>query len=609
MEFRVLGPVEVHEGGRRLPIGAAKQRSLLAILLIHANEAVSADRLIDDLWGEAPPEGASHTLQVYVSQLRKTLEPRRPPGSPGQILTTRGSGYLLQVGDDELDLHAFERLADEGRAALREGRPDVASQKLARALSLWRGPPFADVAREDFARDAVTRAEESHVAAQEDRVEADLACGRNAELVPELRGLVSAHPLRERPWGQLMLALYRAGRQAEALEAYQQARRVLAEELGIDPGPDLQELERGILRQEPALGPVSRRATAVAVVEPAPPEPVPEGPSEAPEPVPPIAARRVGRRPRVVAGGLAIAAVTVAALTTFLVRRGDDSPSAMGPNTVVAIDTGSNEIVDGERVGDGPAGVTVHAGAVWVANLLDGTVSRVDPDRGEVARQGQVGTPTAIASGAEAVWVLDAFNDRLYVIDPRTNTIASSVGVRGRAIAVGFGSVWIVDDVGDRVLRIDPLSLQVEATIRLARDSRPSAVALGKDAVWVANAGTNTVTRIDPSTDVTVADAIALCCRPSGIAAGTGAVWVTSASQDTLEKLDPGSNRVAARFPAGDAPTSVTADDDVWVANTQEGTVVRLDVSGAVVAEIHVEGHPAGIALGDGQVWVTVTGD
>ncbi len=246
MEFCVLGPVEVYDGERQLPIGAAKQRTLLAILLIHANEAVSAERLIDDLWGEKPPDGAGNTLQVYVSQLRKVLEQARAPGLPPQNLVTRGPGYMLRVREGELDLQRFEQLADEGRAALREGGAGVASEKLARALALWRGRAFADVAFEDFAREAVTRAEELRTVVLEDRVEADLSLGKEAELVPELRGLVAAHPLRERLWGQLMLALYRAGRQAEALQTYQQARRVLGEELGIDPGSDLQELEQAI---------------------------------------------------------------------------------------------------------------------------------------------------------------------------------------------------------------------------------------------------------------------------------------------------------------------------------------------------------------------------
>ncbi len=601
MEFRVLGPVEAYDGERQLRIGAAKQRALLGVLLIHANETVSTEKLIDHLWGEEPPDGAGNTLQVYVSQLRKVLEPARALRSPPQHLVTRGPGYMLRVGEGELDLHRFERLAEEGRAALREGRAEVASAKLARALALWRGRAFADVAHEDFARDAVTRAEELRTVVLEDRVEADLRCGSEAELVPELRGLVAAHPLRERLWAQLMLALYRAGRQAEALATYQQARRVLAEELGIDPGPDLQELERAILAQDPSLGPATRPLQGRVEVEPAPPE-APVAPSA---PIPEVGRRRLP----VVIGVLVIAVTAIAVAVAYLARREESSTFATGPNTVVAIDPETNELVDGVRVGEGPAGVAVDAGAVWVANLLDGTVSRVDPDLGEVSRQGQVGTPTAIAAGAGAVWVKDAFNDRLYVIDPQTNAIASSVGVPGRGIAIGFGSVWVVDDLGDRVLRIDPLSLQVEETIRLTPGSRPTAVAVGEGAVWVANAAANTVTRIDPSTGRIAADAIALCCRPSGIAAGAGAVWVTSAAEDTLQRLDPGSNRVAATIPAGDAPISVAADGAVWIANTQDGTVWRLDPNGSVVAEIDVQGHPGGLAVGGGLVWVTVTAD
>jgi len=339
------------------------------------------------------------------------------------------------------------------------------------------------------------------------------------------------------------------------------------------------------------LGPATRPLQGRVEVEPAPPE-APVAPSA---PIPEVGRRRLP----VVIGVLVIAVTAIAVAVASLARREESSTFATGPNTVVAIDPETNQIVDGVRVGEGPAGVTVDAGTIWVANLLDGTVSRVDPDLGEVSRQGQVGTPTAIAAGVGAVWVQDAFNDRLYMIDPRTNAIASSIGVPGHTIALGFGSVWVVDELGDQVMRIDPVSLQVEETIRLVPGSRPTAVA----------AGASTVTRIDPSTGRIAADAIALCCRPSGIAAGAGAVWVTSAPEDTLQKLDPGSNRVAATIPAGDGPSSIAADGAVWVANAQDGTVWRLDPSGSLVAEIDVQGHPGGLAVGGGLVWVTVAAD
>jgi DNA-binding SARP family transcriptional activator len=242
VEFRILGPLEVLEGGRPLPVVGEKQRALLAVLLLHANEVVSTDRLLDELWGRRPPAAGSTALRVRVSQLRKAL-------GKHDVLSTRAPGYALRVDRDELDLHQFERLVEEAEGA----QPALAAAKLHEALSLWRGEPLADFAYAPFAQAAIGRLEELRVVALEKRIEADLNMGRHADLAGELRDLVREHPLRERLRGQLMLALYRSGRQAEALEAYQAARRTLVDELGIDPSPRLQELERSILRQDPAL--------------------------------------------------------------------------------------------------------------------------------------------------------------------------------------------------------------------------------------------------------------------------------------------------------------------------------------------------------------------
>jgi DNA-binding SARP family transcriptional activator len=242
MEYRILGPIEVVDEDRRVALGGPKQRALLALLLLHANEVVSTDELIDRLWGERPPATASKVVQVQIWRLRKALG--------GDVLATRAPGYVLSVDGDELDLTRFERLVAEARGA----EPATAAAKLREALSLWRGAPLADLAYEDFAAAEVARLEELRLVALEERIEADLALGRHAELVPELEALAAEHPLQERLRGQLMLALYRSGRQADALAAYRRARELLLEELGLDPSPPLQELERAILAHDPLLG-------------------------------------------------------------------------------------------------------------------------------------------------------------------------------------------------------------------------------------------------------------------------------------------------------------------------------------------------------------------
>jgi len=250
VEFRLLGPLEVRDHGRVLELGGQKRRALLALLLLHANEVVSSDRLIEELWGEEPPQAAATALHGHVSRLRKLLG---GDGSSEQLLVTRPPGYMLHLEPEQLDLHRFERLRSEARAARSKGDLAGASTALQAALSLWRGPPLGDLAYERFAQTEVNRLEELRLATIEERIEVDLALGRHGDLISELELLVSEHPFREGFRGQLMLALYRSGRQAEALRVYQQARAALVEELGIEPGQPLRELQQAILRQDESL--------------------------------------------------------------------------------------------------------------------------------------------------------------------------------------------------------------------------------------------------------------------------------------------------------------------------------------------------------------------
>ena len=245
MEFLILGPLEVWDEHIEVPVGGRKPRALLTMLLLHANEVVPADLLIDALWGIDPPGGAAAALRLNVSRVRSAL--------PRAVLTTKSPGYVLRVRPDELDLTRFESLVDDGRRLLASGLAAEAAQGLREAMALWRGQPLSDLADESFALAAATRLKEIRLAAVELRIDADLALGRHGELVPELTALVREHPRRERFRVGLMTALYRSNRQAEALEVYQDARRVLVDELAIEPSHALQELERAILRQDHSL--------------------------------------------------------------------------------------------------------------------------------------------------------------------------------------------------------------------------------------------------------------------------------------------------------------------------------------------------------------------
>jgi predicted ATPase/class 3 adenylate cyclase len=260
IEFRILGPLEVGADGRLLPLGSPKQRALLGLLLVHANETVARDRLIEELWAETTPASVQSALHVYLSRLRRLLE----AAGAGGALVREAHGYRLRVEPAQLDANRFEVLVGEGSEALAAGKADVAAERLREALALWRGPAFADLQSERFAITAGARLEERRLSAVEKRLEADLALGGDRELISELETLVAEHPYRERLRAQLMLALYRSGRQVEALRVYRETRRTLADELGLEPGKELKELEQAILRQDESIAASPLRGSRVA---------------------------------------------------------------------------------------------------------------------------------------------------------------------------------------------------------------------------------------------------------------------------------------------------------------------------------------------------------
>lgn len=331
MEFRLLGPLEVAENGRAVSLGGPRARGLLALLLLHRNQVVAVDRIVDELWGERPPKTGGQVVRVYVLQLRKALErPGRSNQQP-RVLVTRRNGYMLKVDLDQVDVDRFEALQAEGRSLLAAGEIAEAANTLDKALSLWRGPPLQDFAYEAFAQPEIARLEELHLATFEDLFDAQLAAGRDSELVADLEQLVEANPLRERLRAQLMLALYRGGRPADALETYQRGRRIMVEELGLEPGETLRQLESRILQQDPELD-LPRASPRVA-----------ETPAREPSP---------SRRRRLASAGVAAlvigAAVTAGLLTAdrgqraaagaplrvALVVEGSQSPGDMSPEVV-----------------------------------------------------------------------------------------------------------------------------------------------------------------------------------------------------------------------------------------------------------------------------------
>jgi len=594
MEFRILGPLEVSADGRQVALGGVKQRAVLAILLLHRNEVVSTERLIDELWGERPPATAAKTIQVYVSQLRKALGDRGARGEAESVLVTKAPGYMLVVKPGELDADQFSRCVEEGRRALAATNPRAAARKLLDGLALWRGPALADFALDSFAQNETARLEETRVSALEERIEADLALGRHAELVGELESLVAAHPLRERLRGQLMLALYRSGRQAEALDAYRDARRTLVDQLGLEPGPALQQLERAILAHDAAL---------------APPPPVEEEDGADHD-------RGVGRgsgrtsssrrRLAVLAGVLLLVAGAIAAGVVLATGEGPAQPRPVGVNTLARIDASSGRLRGSVPVGVRPVAIAVGEGSLWVTNFDEQTVSRVDPrTHKEVTRVPAGGAPTGIAVGAGSVWVTHGFAGTLSQIDPGVNRITATtqVGSSVADVAIAGNTVWILRKIDGAVLRIDPDTGNVVGTIVLG--GNPTSLAADSRSLWVADG--RTVVKIDVATN-RIAARIALRYVATKVAVGGGSVWVSANLANVVMRIDPATESTAVEIPVAEGPDGLAADRNaVWVANDLAGLVSRIGPSTNRVEEtIPVGKQPGGVALSDGSVWVTV---
>jgi DNA-binding SARP family transcriptional activator len=551
MEFRILGPLEALEGGRQVALGGSKQRALLAILLLHAPDVVSRDRLIDELWGTSPPGTAPNALQVYVSQLRKILG--------REAIVTRARGYSMQVGSGELDLDRFERLVGDARAQ----DPAEAAETLREALALWRGAPLAEFDPVEFAVAERARLGEQRLTALEQRIEADLALGGHATVVPELEGLVRDHPLRERLRGQLMRALYRCGRQADALEVYRSGRRLFDEELGLEPDDALQRLEQAILNHDSSLeAPVAEQSQAAA------------------------------RRRRMPVRG--------------------EVP--VPPDSVSVIDPERARVVGHVLVGRRPVAVEGGHGSVWVANADDGTVSRIDPDCREVIRTIGVGAPAIdLSVGPGAVWVANGSEGTVSRIDPTVDAVVETIDLRGSselvwnptyALDAGSEAVWIAAGP-HHVVRIDPATNEPVAVIDVGQV--PVGVAFGEEALWVATMAERAL-RVEPHTNAATAEVP--IGYPVAVTVGHKAVWVSD-WRGQVWRINSETAAVTQTTPVGRGLMGLCATTTaVWAAVNADGTVVRIDPeNGEVVARIAVGHSPTDVTLWEGVVWVSTQGE
>jgi DNA-binding SARP family transcriptional activator/ABC-type branched-subunit amino acid transport system substrate-binding protein len=622
MEFRILGSLEVTERGARLELGRGKERSVLAILLLHANEVVRAESLIDELWGQEPPATAAKTVQVYVSRLRKAFA---GAGCPDGVLLTRGGGYVLRVEPGQLDAQIFELGLAESERLLAVGAADEASETLQRVPALWRGPALADFTYEPFAELESGRLEELWLVAVEQRIAADLALGAHTAVVAELETLVARHPLRERFWEQLMLALYRSGRQTEALQAFQRARRVLIDDVGLEPGEPLRTLEEAILAHDPTLIPASSTAAPAARADDDAAHT-----TRRPRPRPLAAFLTRHRLALVVCGAVVLAASAIAATSELLggsQRARPASPDLLPADAVGRIDPRTGALIANVAVPGGPARVALAGAQPWVASDRSGTVSTVDARKDAVSYVIAPGSfPTSLALGEGAGWVLDGTSGRLLKINLAYRSQARRVTIdRSRAdtylpgdrsvvdnpwsVATGLGGVWVTDG-SSRLIRVDPHTSSISAAIDVG-DSL-NGVAVGEGAIWTIAGRAATVSRIDPRT-LRVTDRISIVSRPGAeapypiaIAVGLGSVWVLNANVATVTRIDAGERGITTTVPIGvqRGPVRLAVGRGaVWVANG-DGTLSRIDPASNAARTRAIGRRLLDVAAGPGGVWV-----
>jgi DNA-binding SARP family transcriptional activator/DNA-binding beta-propeller fold protein YncE len=566
MEFRLLGLLEVEDEHGPVRIVPGRESALLALLLLHSGAALSNDRIVDELWGDAAPENAAKSVHVYVSRLRKALGAER--------LETTPAGYRVVVKPGELDLHRFEAALDDGR--------------FSDALALWRGEPLADFRYAPFAQAEARRLEGRRNEAVAELLDARLAAGEAP--VAELEAIVERERLWERPRGQLMRALYLAGRQADALALYRQTRELLAEELGVDPGPELQRLERAILNQDPELG--------------------------TPAPAPAVRAEVRRRRLLVVAGGTLLLAAAIAAAVA-LGTRGTGHLRAVAPGSVAVIDAHSNELVAQIGVGNRPSRLAVAGHHLWALNAGDGTITEVDTsDDRASAPFGPSLVPSDLAATADALWVGDApagageGATTVARFDPVRHTRTHTTALSGAPIPGGGRPAeerYLVA-AGSTVWAIGPTLEPVELDTRTGNVRRvvhvyATSLAFADGTVWAASG--RSVVSIDPRSGRFTEFAVPSIFDLEGIAAGGGAAWATSFADGLVWRIRPGPLEHVSSIPVGYGVATIAyGAGAVWVGNRFDDTISRIDPRTSKVTRVATVPAPQDIQVAGDRVYV-----
>ena len=580
LEFRILGPLEV-ERGNPVPVGAGREAALLGALLLRPNRTVSTDSLIEALWDEGPPASAREMIRIYVARLRKDL---RRAGAGDAIATVAG-GYAINVGDGTLDASRFERLRAEGLAASAAGDAERAVTTLAQAAALWRGATLAHLELFGYAYEEIRRLEELRIATIEARIDGELQLGHGQDLVAELGALIREHPYRERLRASLMLTLYRDGRQTESLAAYRDASRTLLT-LGLEPGPELRELERSVLSHDPSLAPSATVNDTAAT---------PQRP-------------HFLHRSRAIALFAGIAMLGVVVVTVWLTRGG--APLRPQVESVVVVDPSQGRAVKQLALGSIPGAIAIEGRHLWVVNPVDRTISEFDATTLRHLRTIGLSTePYRLVAERGELWLGNAFDGTLTRLDVGTGVLSPPFRPEPRSIGRvallrAFGSLW-VGSQDNIVSRLDPRTDDLQATI--PGIDAPEDLAATSDAVWAVQARKPIVLELSPSTN-RIVGRVRMTGHPVGLATVAGSPWVLTADPARLSRIDPTSRRVAAFVPLGANPSGVTTGmGRLWVVNAERGTLTEIDpLRARVVRTTEIAQPLGGIVAGAGRLWLTI---
>lgn len=578
VEVRLLGPLLVRVDGRPVEVGKGNERLLFAALALAGGRPISSEALIDLLWPDRAPQTAREMVRIYIRRIRSRLG--------DDAIETTAAGYALATDEDRVDALRFERLASAATRALDGDDSAKGVTEISEALSLWSGRALADLEGASFVRDERARLEELRLSLLEERADVELACGRSGRLVPELETLVREHPYRERLRAQLMLALYRSGRQTDALAQFQEARSTLVEAFGLEPGRELQELHLALLRQDQDLDLPRRHSVMDAAHPPA----------------------RVWHPRRRGLAALSLAVIVAAgALALFLTNNPGSARRGLVAHSLTKLNALTGSVGRTRAIHGFPTVVAGDGAHVWVGDGRSDTISEVDEDLRTLSRSVRLSTfPHRLVVGLGSAWVANGYFGTVVRVDNITGKAVrlrpDPHGLGHVELALGNGALWAASQDGT-VTRTQGNSSHIAAR----RVGRPEALAFGFGAIWVAEATEDTLVRISLSHPM-IRRLIPIGGIGESIAVGAGSLWVATPAAKSVWRIDPKTNTVVASIPIVGRPIVVVAGHGVVWVGSDAGLLMRIDPTlNRVIQTAHARGSVESLALSGNELLATVS--